>query len=395
MRRGRTFKRCQSCSRPAEGRRCERCGSDRITWAAQFDVHEKDQPRRQVLRSGFATKAEAVRAIAEHQQRAESGSPEPSRRTVGQWLDEWVPSMRGQVRGGTFAQYELAARHYVKPRIGDVPLRKLTKARLRAMYADLAEKGNRTGGPLARKSVHNIALVVHRALEDAVEENLLPRNVADDSHSLPRNSRSAVTAWHADEVAAFLAQVREDRLYAMWRLAFTSGMRRGELLGLRWRDVDLDAAHFSVSRARVRGVDGLGWDAPKTGSANRRVTLDAGTVATLREHRARQNKERLAIGPGWADEDLVFCRADGTPLSLDAVTAAFSRLVARSGLPRITLHGARHTAASVLLAAGVHPKAVQARLGHSSIQVTMDLYSHLTPAVEEDAAERLARAIDG
>lgn len=387
------FKRCKACSRGVDGRRCPRCGSDRLSWAFQVDVQEPGEARRQVQRSGFATRGEAEAAKRSLQARAASGEPEPTRMTLGEWLDQWTASRRGDVRGGTWATYELIARAYVKPRIGDAPLRTLTRARLKAFYAELGESGGVRGGrPLSAKTVHNVALMLRKALADAVEDRIIPANPAERSHRLPAGRRE-MAVWDGAQVAAFLGVVRADRLHALWRLAFATGMRRGEMLGLRWRDVDLGAGALSVQQQRVRGADGLGYGAPKTAKGRRRIALDAETVAALRVHRARQAEERLAAGPAWRDEGLVFARADGSPLDPDVVSQSFERLSARAALPRIRLHDARHTHGTLLLAAGVHPKVVQERLGHSSIQVTMDVYSHVLPGLQEDAAER-ARAGD-
>ena len=172
-------------------------------------------------------------------------------------------------------------------------------------------------------------------------------------------------------------------------------MRRGEMLGLRWSDLDLDGATLSVQQTRIRGAEGLAYGSPKTAKGRRRIALDAATVVALRAHRRAQAAERLLAGSIWQDEDLVFCRQDGQPLDPDSVSQSFERLGARAGLPRIRLHDARHTAASLLLAAAVHPKVVQERLGHATIATTLDTYSHVLPGLGEDAAERLAAAIDG
>ena len=164
----------------------------------------------------------------------------------------------------------------------------------------------------------------------------------------------------------------------------------------RWRSCPVLGATLSVQQTRIRGAEGLAYGSPKTAKGRRRIALDAATVVALRAHRrAQQAAERLLAGSIWQDEDLVFCRQDGQPLDPDSVSQSFERLGARAGLPRIRLHDARHTAASLLLAAGVHPKVVQERLGHATIATTLDTYSHVLPGLGEDAAERLAAAIDG
>lgn len=193
--------------------------------------------------------------------------------------------------------------------------------------------------------------------------------------------------WSADQVRAFFDAIRDDDLYALLRLSVMTGMRRGEVVGLRWRDVHLDEGFLSVAQARVRGLDGWTTGKPKTRSSARRIDLDPVTVEVLRARRESQ----VVVGI----EDYVFDRGDGQPLDPDGVTKAFQRLRARTALPRIRLHDLRHTMASLALAGGEHMKVVQERLGHASIAMTMDLYSHVPPTMQRDAADRLARAIDG
>ena len=171
-------------------------------------------------------------------------------------------------------------------------------------------------------------------------------------------------------------------------------MRRGELLGLRWSDVDLDGGALSVQQTRIRGEGGrLVYGSPKTAKGRRRISLAGSTVASLRAHRARQAAERILAGSLWKDADLVFCGPTGEPLDPDSLSQSFERLAAKANLPRLRFHDIRHTAATLLLGAGVHPKVVSELLGHATIAITLDTYSHVLPGLGEDAAERLASAI--
>jgi integrase len=196
-------------------------------------------------------------------------------------------------------------------------------------------------------------------------------------------------------VADFPHPVERDELRALWRLAATTGLRRGELLGLRWQDVDLEDGSIAVSQQRVKAQGQVVRGASKTGKGRRRVGLDEATVGALKLHRTTQLEHRLLFGAGYRNEGLVFCRADGPPLDPDGVSQRFDRHVRDSGLPRISLHGLRHTHATLALIAGVHPKVVQERLGHSSIAVTLDTYSHAIPVLQADAAEKVAAVVDG
>jgi integrase len=246
------------------------------------------------------------------------------------------------------------------------------------------------------------------ALGAAVEDHLLTFNPAQAAHRLVKD-RPEMKTWLAGELRTFLSQVEELPpiplpSYPLWRLAASTGMRRGEVLGIRWRDIDLDAARLSVlqqvARIRRKGADGKveviwGFGPPKTNAGRRSIALDAVTVAALRARRQLWAVEKVKTGKVYNDEDLVFCRADGSHLDPDVVSQTFERLVNRSGLPRIRFHDLRHTHATLGLAVHVHPKVMSERLGHSSITVTLDLYSHVIPAMQEDAASRIAAVVAG
>jgi integrase len=390
VRHGSVYKRCRACAnKVVEGKRC-RCGSDNLSWAFKVDVAPPGAPRDQKVRSGFATKAEAVAEMSRLQlAAADPAHVEPMAMTVGQWLDQWLPSVKGSVRGGSWVGYQLYVNKHIKPALGRHQLQRLTRAQLKVFYAGLENEGG-----LSVKTVHNIALCLHKALGDAVEEGLVTRNPSDGAHSLPRCRDVPMRTWSAEQLRVFLAFVADDRLASLWRLASTTGMRRGEVLGLRWRDVDLDGATLSVAQARVRGADGLSYGPPKTSAGRRRIDLDQTTVASLRDHRRRQTTELEAL-PAEHDLDLVFTRADGKPLDPDGLSGTFDRLQKAAGLPRIRLHDLRHTVASLLLAGNVPAKVVQERLGHSSVMVTLDIYSHVAPGMQRDATELLERVIHG
>jgi integrase len=204
-----------------------------------------------------------------------------------------------------------------------------------------------------------------------------------------------MTTWSAQELRRFLENIQDDRLYAAFLLAATTGMRRGELLGLHWRDTDLDAARVSIRRTLITVGYELAWSTPKTDRGRRNVALDPATAETLRTHRARQLEERLVLGSAYQDDDLVFCQPDGTPVHPDSLSGFFERLVAAADVPRIRLHDLRHTHASLALAAGVHPKVVSERLGHADIALTLNTYSHAIPALQETAAILVANLVLG
>ena len=366
------------------------------TWSIVFDAGIDDTGRRrQQWRGGFATKREAERELAKTLRELQTGDyVAPSDQTFGDFLvSEWLPAIRGTVRQTTLKSYEMHVRVHIVPRLGRTPLQKLNGARLNSFYAELASSGSsRRDGGLSPATVRRVHAVVHRALRDAVRWDRLGRNPADQADP-PRQraaSKPEMATWSATEVQRFLGHAAGDRLYAMWVVLLTTGMRRGEVAGLRWTDVDLSARRIAVRQARVA----VGYDVavaePKTGRSRRTVALDAGTVGVLRAHRRRQSEERLLAGDSWVDSGLVFVAANGEPLHPDRISKLFDRLVRATGLPRIRLHDCRHTFATLALQAGVHPKVVSDRLGHSSTTVTLDTYSHVVPALQEEAAAVVA-----
>ena len=246
---------------------------------------------------------------------------------------------------------------------------------------------------LDRRTVSYIHTILHRAFKDAVRWGRLARNPTDAADP-PRGGQKSdsVHAWDAATLRSFLESSREsnDRLHALWVVLASTGMRRGEALGMRWSDVDLDAGRLRVVQTitQVRSTVAIGE--PKTAKGRRSIALDDGTVAVLRAHRKLMLEERLLVGPDFADEGLVFHYPDGSCLRPDAVSAQFLRRVERHGLTRLTLHGLRHTWATLALEQGIHPRVVQERLGHSTIAITLGIYSHVSPTLHDEAANEVA-----
>lgn len=237
---------------------------------------------------------------------------------------------------------------------------------------------------------------MRRALADAVKWNRLSHNPADVATAPSAKAARAPkpVTWNADELRKFLDSVRDERLYPLWLLYATTGLRRGEALGLRWRDLDLDSSSMAVTNARVSVGHAVADSPPKSGRG-REVALDPATVAELRAHRKNQAAEQLAYGPGYEKGGYVFTWEDGRPLHPDYVSKSFQDAVASLGLQRIRLHDLRHTWASLALRAGVSPKVVSERLGHASVGFTLDVYSHVMPGMQEDAAATVAALIVG
>jgi integrase len=328
------------------------------------------------------TRKEAAEKLKLAQRAIEDGADlRADRLTVAQYLDQWLTaSVRPSTRHKTFTTYESLCRTAIVPRIGAKKLSKLTPLDLQSLYSNLGEAG------LSPRTVHHVHRVLHRAFVQAVGWKILPRNPCDGTTS-PKAPRPELNVWRPDEADAFQQAVRAHQRHALYVLALTTGMRQGELLGLKWADIDVNAGSLAVRRAlqSQRGV-GLVFTEPKTARSRRKIHLAKTAIAALRAHRDRQTFDRHAAGPAWSDNDLVFCDEIGAPLSPTNETKTFQRLTAAAKLPVIRFHDLRHTAATILLAKGVHVKLVSEMLGHSSIVLTLDTYSHVIPAMHADAA---------
>jgi integrase len=380
------------------------------SWTVVVDVGRDPttRRRRQTSRGGFKTRREANRWLTQTLGQLDGGVyVAPTRQTVGEHLLGWLPAVRSSLRPATFESYERNVRQHLIPTVGHIWLDQLTPDRLSAVYAELHRSGRLDGaGGLSPRSIRYLNTILGKALGDGVAEGKLARNVAQAKlvrDRLPRHAKPDMAIWSAAEVAAFLGQLRSDRLHAPVLLAATTGMRRGEVLGLRWRDMDLDAGRVAVRQtlAAVRDVDGdlgrhvLVFGEPKTTKGRRTVPLPPQTTAALREHRRGQAAERLLVGPDYDDQDLVFAEPDGSPIHPDKFRKRFEVRIARSGLPRIRFHDLRHTYATLALRAGVHPKVVAEVLGHANISITLDTYSHAIPTMQESAAATVARLVFG
>ncbi len=372
------------------------------SWAFAVEVsRSEDGDRTRHQKAGFATKREAQQAMNEVLHQLGTGNyVEPVKLTLGTFLqDQWLPAIKASVRASTFDSYRMTVEKHIVPALGGARLQQITPAKLNAFYADLLSKGRSDGkGGLSPKSVRNAHVIVRKSLSDAVKWSLIPRNPAAfaEPPKLRDSGDRDMKTWSADETRTFLQFAKGDRLYAAWHLSVSTGMRRGEILGLRWTDVDLEMGRVSVRQTLVTVNYEIQFSTPKTSKGRRSIALDKGTVGALREHRKAQLAEKMAIGPShYSDSDLVFCKVDGQPMHPDLFSQQFDRMVAKSGLPRIRLHDLRHTHATLALRAGVHPKVVSERLGHSTVAFTLDRYSHAVPGMQEDAAEKIAGLIFG
>jgi integrase len=359
------------------------------SWSALVDLPpDPVTGKRRRKRITARTKREVETQVAELIHKAETGFTAAGKLTVREFFDRWLESAAPTLRPATARRYRDVARLHIVGVIGNLRLAKLTPGDVQRLYADRLAAG------LSPTSVHHIHAILHRALDQAVRWGLLMRNVTD-AVDPPRRSSPEMRAWDARQVAAVMAAAASDDLEALWRLAVFSGMRRGEILGLRWADVDLEGGELAVRRTLSRGATSrLEVGEPKTAAGRRRVSLSPSVVESLRRHRVRQLEQRLAAGPAYVDHDLVFATESGSVIHPNALSLRFRKLIARAGVPSIRFHDLRHTNATIDLATGTHPKVVQERLGHASISETLDRYSHLTPNMQREAADRLDAAVE-
>ena len=355
-------------------------------WVAVLHVGYSGGKRQRKSFYGATRQEVASRLAGAVRDRQLGKSPVPEREKLGDFLNRWLEdTARRSIRVSTYEIYEVSLRKHIIPEIGDIRLARLTADDLDALYSRLLDK-------LAPKTVRMIHAVLHRALSHAQRRGAVAVNVASiaDVPSAPRREFRALSP---EEAARLLKAARYDRFYALYALALNTGMRQGELLGLRWRDVNLSGAVLHVRQQVYRMAGEWVFSEPKTAAGRRTVSLSGSAVEALRERRLAQNKERLR-GETWEDLDLVFSNRRGNPIDkANLLRGSFWPLLERAGLPHMRFHDLRHSCASLLLAEGVHPKVVQEMLGHSSISVTMDIYSHTLPTMQADAAERMDRLL--
>lgn len=319
------------------------------------------------------------------------------RQTVGQFLTRWLADTVQPNRAPkTYASYAEIVRLHAVPALGHLPLATLQPQHVAALLRAKTEAG------LSPRRVHHIRAVLRTALNQAMRWGLVGRNAAALTEA-PRQAAAEVVPLSVADARAVLAVaegdpasgVPGDRLAALFRVALTLGLRQGEVLGLRWRDVDLDGGRLHVRHALQRIDGALILKEPKTEKSRRTLRLPASLLAALRAHRVRQLEERLLAGDRWRDTGHVFASTIGTPLDPRNVIRAWHRLLAQANVTRRPFHTCRHTAASLLLAEGVPLKIVQEVLGHSLLSTTADTYAHLTPAAFQEAADAMERALVG
>jgi integrase len=364
------------------------------TWAAQYTVWTAEGRKRRSV-SG-KTRADVSRKLTDAMADRNGGLLyDAGKLTIGEYLNRWLAdSVRGTVKETTYANYAYITHKHISPALGCVKLKMLTPAHVRSFYGEKARTN------LSAATVKKMHVVLRKALSQAVSDGLIPRNAADGVRP-PRTSAPGeeIKPLGSEECATFLAASRGERLEALYLLAVHCGLREGELLALRWEDVYLNVIKpaILVRRTLTRGVDGHGWvvGASTKSGKGRRVRLTQQAASTLKDHRKRQLEERLRLAGLWQDQSLVFPNETGSLFNPSNLrNRSFKRIKARASVREdLRFHDLRHTCATLLLSEGVNVKVVSELLGHASITITLNTYSHVLPDMQDSAADAMEAAL--
>ena len=345
---------------------------------------------------GFPTRTAARKARDSARNAVNKGTyVSPANLSAGEYLDKWITAHEIGLKPSTAASYRAIIGRYLKPAIGHERVQSLSPTRLSTLFADLYARGGKGGKALSPRTVQFARAVLRRAMQDAVLDRIIEVNPTVGTKR-PRVSKPKHTTWTGEQLHAYLGTLTsEDRWGPLWMLALASGMRRGELMALRWSDVDLDTGLIAVERAVTQIGQELSYSTPKN-YERRGVSVDPRTVAALKAWRKVQLGERLAWGEAYqGTEDLLFTWEDGRPVLPDYVTKTFVKSQTGIEVPRLKLHEARHTHATLLLREGVPVHIVAKRLGHKDASVTLDVYADAIPADDDRAVDVFSKAVWG
>jgi integrase len=363
-------------------------------YAIIIDLHEPATGKRRRKWHSFAgtkraAQTECARLISEIQI---GGYLEPSKVTLAQFLDKWLSHIKSHVSPRSHERYAELVHAHIIPLLGAVILTKLKAAQVSQAYAKALASGRRDGkGGLSPRTVHHMHRILKQALAQAVRWQMIVRNPADVDP--PRVERKQMQTFDTDQTIELIEEARGTALFIPVLLGALCGLRRGEIIALRWRAVDLAAGQLAVIASTEQTKEGVREKETKSGK-DRTVALPSMVIDELRQHRLRQTEALLRIGVRVTDNHHVVAREDGEPLQPRSLTHAFIKFLRRRGLEHIRFHDLRHTHATHMLKAGIHPKIAQERLGHSSVSVTIDLYSHVLPGMQAEAVNRIDEAMN-
>lgn len=322
-----------------------------------------------------------------------------SQQPLGEYIERRLNErfQAGAIRESTWSDDLRLVRNHLPVPIARLPIQALTTSHLNDLYARLARDGrkdSRTGG-LSPRTIERLHILISQTLKYAVAQGLVAQNVATSAYR-PRRNKKDIAALTLEDVSRYLKAAQEDWFFALFALALTTGMRRGELCGLTWDCVHLDQAEVEIRKTLIAINHRPVWSAPKTAKGHRTISIDPRTVEILREQRRKVAEAKLLLGTGWKDRfDLVFPNPDGTLYNPEVISMRHSRLIAKAGLKPTSLHALRHTYATLAVRQGMNIKALSERLGHSTVHITMDTYQHIPQDFAREAADALAEYIFG
>ncbi|MEK4636832.1 site-specific integrase [Bacillus sp. FSL W8-0519] len=344
--------------------------------------------RKQKWISGYDRKKDAQADLSKILVEMQEGSYiEPTKMTVREFFIQYLAARKINLRETTYYNYRKHINNHIIPKLGNIPMQKLKGIDLERFYSSLSEGMK----PVTVRSIHQI---VRTALAYAVRHEIVKKNVADVI-SPPTAGADArtVNTWTEEEVLLFLENAKESRYYIAYLLAITCGMRKGEILGLQWKDIDFERRTLSVNRSLSHITKE--FHEPKTSSGKRLIVLPEITLLALQEHLLKINEEKERYGEGYNDYDLVCPTYNGNPCNFRSLTQLWKKLIKKSGVPDIRFHDLRHTHATLMLKQGIHPKIVSERLGHKKVGITLDTYSHVVPGLQETAVDQFANELFG
>jgi integrase len=366
------------------------------TWTAHMSWTDNSGKRQQKTKGGFRTKREAEIYHRDFLAKVDAGARIASPKTTleAYLLERWLPQHSRRLRDSTKESYRLVLTAYVIPQLGRMRLDEIRTIHLETAYNTLWESGRKANGrSLSPKTIVNIASIVKRALRDAVRWELIAANPAD-SVQLPQRQQNEIQALSPDELRRYLTSIEGHRLQAALQLTCLTGMRRGEVLGLRWTDIDFTAGTVTIRRSRHRVGNREAVQKPKTEKANRTIHVDRDTLSKLKVWRTRQAVERLAAGPTWQDtEGYLVTNEDGSLPSISSFYRSFKKTIKDSGVPEVHFHALRHSYITAALTNKHDLKAVSERVGHADTSVTIKTYHHVLRGQDEKLAEAAAQQI--
>lgn len=370
-------------------------GKDPVTGQKKYTWHSCNQ-----ILGRKAGKKEAETLLTEMlKQVADDKFVIPEKITFREFLtDHWLPHIKKTVRENTYRTYEMMARNHLIPNLGGQQLAKIRPVTLQKLYNTLAEEGNRKDGKdgvLSSRTIQYVHTTAHKALGQAVIWQMIITNPAEATE-LPKITKKQMQTWDGIQVQQFLSSVRGHQWFALYDLAFATGMRQSELLALRWADIDLINGTVAVRRGMMYIKGAFIFKEPKTASSKRTIKIPAGTVKNLKQHEKEQKAKYLKQKnkePYEKFPDMVFRSRAGTPISQRNLSRHFYEAQQKTDLPKLTFHEIRHSHATILIQAGEHVKVVGERLGHASVAMTMDIYSHVLPSMQQAAADKIEQAL--